>query len=188
MRRIFHGGEPLHRAGVGQTERADVSIAPRLPCDPFDGVETVAALVLIRDEVAIGGVASAHVLHDDGITARDGFLERFVVLQRKVLPVRRAIDQRRKLAFRARKQNVSTKHHAIAHRHAYIGSAHGFRTLARRGARIEYRRAGQSDEQREKRRALNGGGIARAESEFHWRTILLEPDAARGAGWVKATR
>jgi hypothetical protein len=39
---------------------------------------------------------------------------------------------------------------------------------------IKYRRADQSDEQRQKRRAVNGGGIAGIELLFHRRTILLE--------------
>ena len=43
--RPLHGGEPLNRGGVGEPDRADGAIRPRLACGPLDGVVAVLPLV-----------------------------------------------------------------------------------------------------------------------------------------------
>ena len=43
VRRPVEGGDGLDDAAVGASEGADLAVAPRLPRDPLDGVETVFA-------------------------------------------------------------------------------------------------------------------------------------------------
>ena len=93
MRRIFDGGEPLDRAGIGEAKGADVAVGPGLLRGPLDGVVAVAAFVLIGREIAVGSVAAADVLDDDGVTACDRFFESLCLRSARI-PCRRACDRR----------------------------------------------------------------------------------------------
>ena len=106
MRRILHRGQPLHRPGIRKSESSDRAVRPGLPRGPLDGVEAIAAFILIRTELAVGSIASTNVLHHDCISALDRMLESGVLLERRFFAVRGAINQHGKRARVARPQNV----------------------------------------------------------------------------------
>ena len=55
----------LGPACVGGAEGADLAVAPRLGCDPFDRVVAVGGLVTEEVEIALGIEAATAVLDDD---------------------------------------------------------------------------------------------------------------------------
>ena len=57
--------------GIRQTEGADVAGAPGLSEYPLQGIKPVGSLAQILGERAFGTVATAQVLHDNGVTALD---------------------------------------------------------------------------------------------------------------------
>src|SRR5688572_19176327 len=116
MRRRFQRGQPLHCARIRKAVCPDPAIGPGLSGRPFDRVVTVRAFLPVRVEVAIRGVAAAHVLHDDRIAARDGFLVNAVAARRVLLAVGRAKDEDREPAVARRAIDIRPQHDTVAHR------------------------------------------------------------------------
>jgi hypothetical protein len=69
--RVMPGGQPLGTAQVGAAQGADHSGRPRLSGRPGDHVHTVAGLVHVRLELAVGAVAPADVLGDHHVPGLD---------------------------------------------------------------------------------------------------------------------
>ncbi len=120
MRRVLEGGEPLHGAGIGQAEGADAAVGPGLDGGPLDGVVAVRALVAVGLELALGGVAAAHVLEHDRVAPRDRRSVRRVPLLGGVLAVRRPVHQDREATCGRRPPDVGSQHDAVAHRDRHI--------------------------------------------------------------------
>jgi hypothetical protein len=120
MRRTLHGGEPLDRSGIRQSERPDRSVGPGLHGGPFDRVVSVAPFLLVGDVLAIGRIASTHILEDHRVPARDRLACRRERRRRLVFSVRRAIHERG-ISTRCRgAPNVGAQHHAITHGHRHV--------------------------------------------------------------------
>jgi hypothetical protein len=84
-------------------------------CCPFDGVVAVVTLIPVGLELTVGGVAAADVLENDGVAARYGFFESFVISKSRVLVVRRSIDKRREAAGLGGEQNMGAENYTIVH-------------------------------------------------------------------------
>src|SRR5882762_6535045 len=115
VRGIFDGSEPLDCAGIREAKGAHVAVGPRLLCSPFDGVVAVVTLIPVGLELAVRGVAAAHVLENDGVAARYGFFESFVISKSRFLVVRRSIDKRREAAGLGGEQNMGAENYTIVH-------------------------------------------------------------------------
>src|SRR3984893_4377946 len=115
MWRILYGRQPLHRAGIGKPEAANVSVGPTLPRCPFNRVEAVVAFVFVRTKFTAGIIATTHILDENGVAAPYGVLERRVFLLGRFSAVRRAVHQHGKTAVRGRPPNIRAKGDAIAH-------------------------------------------------------------------------
>ena len=100
VRRVLDRGQPLHRARIGKPKGSNRAVRPGLARCPLDGVVAVAAFVLIRTELAAGGVPPANILHHDCISVLDRMTERGVLLQCRFFAVRSAIYQHWKSARR----------------------------------------------------------------------------------------
>ena len=70
VRRVADGCEHLRSSHVGPAEHADFAVGIRQGGGPFDGVVAVVGLVFEGIPLALGGVAAAHILHDDQVAAR----------------------------------------------------------------------------------------------------------------------
>ncbi len=120
VRWSFYRGQPLHSAGIGQAECADVAIGPRLIGGPFNGVVAILAFVLVRQELAVGGVSSADILNNDGIPAIHGFVERGPFFCSKMFSVRRAVDEGREAPGCFGEPDIRTQNDAVAHGHGDV--------------------------------------------------------------------
>lgn len=131
----FDGGEPLHRAGVAQTEGADPPVRPRLPRGPFDGVVAVAALLEVRLEGAAGLVSSPYVLQDHRVPPSDGGLYQRRGVRQLVPAVRGAVHQDRKTPPLEGPDDIGAKDDAVAQRNRDGGiDSEGSLCLERRDA------------------------------------------------------
>jgi hypothetical protein len=76
---------------------------------------SVVALVAVSVEFAVGGVAAADVLDNDGIAACDGFFESFVISKCRFLVVGCSIDDGWEAAGLGGEQNISAENRTVAH-------------------------------------------------------------------------
>ena len=70
-RRIEAAERRLGVGGVGEAQGADPPIAPGLLAQPGAGVDAVMPVREVFDEHALGSVAAAAILVDDGVAARE---------------------------------------------------------------------------------------------------------------------
>src|SRR5229473_4599496 len=113
--RVFGGGKPLDCAGIGEAKGAHAAVGPGLLRDPFDSVVAVVPLIPVGIEFAVGSIAAADVLDNDGIAACDGFFEGFVIAKRRFLAVGRSIDERWEAPGLGGEQNISAENYTVAH-------------------------------------------------------------------------
>ena len=116
----LHRGQPLDRAGIGETEAADGTGGPRLAGGPLDGVVPVLALVTIGLELAGRAVTSSNVLQHHGIAAGDGGPDQFGC-RTGASAVRGAVHQHRKPSVLRRAPEIGSEDDAVPHGHRNAG-------------------------------------------------------------------
>lgn len=115
---VEFGEAPLDDAEVGTAEHADFAVGPGLGSDPVECVVAVAAFLVERIESALGVVAAANVLDEEGIAVFDeGAVIREEVL---TLAVGRADEERGVGAGRGRAKDVGGETDAVAHGNAHL--------------------------------------------------------------------
>ncbi len=107
----------MHGAEVGGACHADVAVTPALGSDRLDRVVTVVTVMsTARTEDAFGGVPTAHVLDDDGVTGKGRREWRQVVAIRgRLLAIRSADQDRRVLCVVVRSEDVGTQRDPVTH-------------------------------------------------------------------------
>ena len=111
---MFHGGEPLHRAGVGETEGPDRTVRPRLARGPLDGVVPIPALLLVGLEHATGTVAASDVLQQYRVAPAHRLGHQRV--RRSFDPtIRGSVDQNRESSVAGRTVEIGPERDAVAH-------------------------------------------------------------------------
>ena len=120
MRRPARGGEPRRLADVGTAGHADVAVAPVLGRDPLDRVVAVVVLVEVREELAVGVEAAAHVLHGDDVAALRELLVEVLAGALSDLVVGRAHEHDRQGALDIGADEVERELHSVAHGHAQV--------------------------------------------------------------------
>jgi len=115
--RLRHRGTPLGLGVVGAAEHPDGAVRARHPGGPLHRVVPVVELLLARDELAVGGVAAADVLHDDHV-ARSGESHGVGVHQVDVdvLVVRLPRQEHRVRAAVGGAVDVGAQHDPVPHR------------------------------------------------------------------------
>jgi len=141
--RDLGGAHHLHGGEIGNTDHADIAVAPGLLRHPFDQVVDVLALavaaeIVVAHELALRAAGAAHVGDHVGVAVRDhgadiaGFdaavpqrarprLRRKRQRERlQLLAVGAEREQRRHLARRRRPVDVGGEMHAVAHGNAHV--------------------------------------------------------------------
>ena len=128
MRWVADGCEHLRGSNVGPAEHADFAVRIRQRGSPFDGVVAVVGLVFEGIPLALGGVAAAHILHDDEVATRRGGAAKVGCV---VLVIGRALQQRRVFAIARGVVDVRTQGDAVAGLHGDAAFDRDVRRLAR---------------------------------------------------------
>ena len=109
---MFDCGLPLHSAHIRAPHHTDTPATPSLTCDPFDGVKSILALIIVRSQDALRLSRTTAVLnHYDiaslGIPFRIPFLSRLVI--------RCPHEDHGPLGYRGITIDVGRESNAIAH-------------------------------------------------------------------------
>src|SRR5689334_12419092 len=109
---MCNGSQHLCCANIGAAKHSNSTVGVWQGCGPLDGVVAVVGFVFEGVPLAFGGIASAHVLNDDDVSARRASKTHAYFI---VFVVGSPLQEHRKFAIGFGTEDVGVKSYAVTH-------------------------------------------------------------------------